>query len=138
MPKRPFIWEPGDDDLILTGQGGMGVIGQLIATLPLGDRLNASTVPDALHPDISHRDVAVAYLGLLVQGTNDFDHIETLRDDDFFALSLGLSTVPSSPTIRQRFDQAAEGAPAEWLSAVADSVEGLLRQHIRSQSHSRF
>ncbi len=26
MPKPAFVWEVGDDDLILTGHGGLGVV----------------------------------------------------------------------------------------------------------------
>ena len=43
----------------------------------------------------------MTYLGLLAQGQNDFDAIEAFRDDPFFALSLGLAHVPSSPTLRR-------------------------------------
>ena len=35
MPKPAFIWESGNDDLNLTGHGGLGVVGQLPNTLPL-------------------------------------------------------------------------------------------------------
>ena len=131
MPKPAFIWEAGNDDLILTGHGGLGVVGPLLNTLPLGERLNASRVPGAEHPDISHRDVAVAYLGLLAQGQNDFDAIEAVRDDPFFALSLGLAHVPSSPTLRQRLDQASAAEDqTQWNATIQASVDQLLRHHI--------
>ena len=106
MSKSPFIWEPSDH-MVLTGPGGLGVVGQLVAALPLGTELNRTTVPGAEHPDISHREVVVSYLGLLAQGQNDFDHIEAFRADPFFGLALGLQAVPSSPTVWQRLDQAA-------------------------------
>ncbi len=34
MPKPPVTWEAGDNDWLVTGQGGLGVIGQLLATTP--------------------------------------------------------------------------------------------------------
>ena len=106
-------------------------MGQLLNTLPLGERLNASHVPGAKHPDISHRDVVVAYLGLLAQGQNDFDAIEAFRDDPFFALSLGLAHVPSSPTLRQRLDQASAAEDqTQWNATIHASVDQLLRHHI--------
>ena len=50
VPKPPFVWEQGDEDL--TAQGGLGVVGMLLAGLSLGDRLNASSVPGAENPEI--------------------------------------------------------------------------------------
>ena len=64
LPFR-FRYEPGND--ILTGQAGLGVVGQILFRLPFGKRVQTSKVPGAEHPDISHRDVVVAYLGLLAQ-----------------------------------------------------------------------
>ncbi|MHB8348687.1 MAG: IS1380 family transposase [Acidiferrobacterales bacterium] len=132
MPKPPFIWERGDEDL--TAQGGLGVVGMLFGSLPLGERLNASTVPGAQNPDISHRDVVAAYVGLLAQGKNDFDHIEAFREDPFFQISLGLQDVPSSPTLRQRLDQAAAAEEqSHWNAALVDSTDELLKRHARCE-----
>lgn len=132
VPKPPFVWEQGDEDL--TAQGGLGVVGMLLAGLPLGDRLNASTVPGAENPEISHRDVLASYIGLLGQGKNDFDHIEACRDDPFFQISLGLVHVPSSPTLRQRLDQAAAAeAQSHWNAIIVESVDELLKRHIRCE-----
>ena len=74
--------------------------------LPLGTRLNRTHIPENLHPDFSHRNVAVSYIGLLAQGKSDFDHMEAYREDLFFEFSLGVPRVPSSATVRQRLDQA--------------------------------
>ncbi len=53
---------------------------------------------------IANSDILKSYLGLLVQGKNDFDAIEAFRGDAFFSRSLGIGCVPSSPTLRQRMD----------------------------------
>ncbi len=45
-----------------------------------------------------------SFLGLLVQGKNDFDAIEEFQGDDFFARALDASIVPSFSTLRQRMD----------------------------------
>lgn len=135
MAKSPFIWEASDHAL-LTGQGGLGVVGQLLNSLALGTQLNATRVPGAEHPDMANRDVVVAYLGLLAQGQSDFDHIERFREDPFFALALGIGMVPSSPTLRQRLDQAAAAESAVAWSAIMNhnhTSEALLRQHIHCQ-----
>ena len=42
-------------------------------------------------------------------GKSDFDAIENKRDDTFFAAALGVAKVPSSPSLRQRFDEHASG-----------------------------
>lgn len=132
MSEPPFIWEPGDE--ILTAHGGLGVVGQLFNSLPLGDRLNASIVPGAERPDISHRDVVASYVGLLAQGKNDFDHMEALRTDPFFQISLGLKNVPSSPTLRQRLDQAAShDHESQWNAAILESADDLLQRHAHYQ-----
>lgn len=44
-------------------------------------------------------------IGLLALGKPDFDAVEPFREDPFFIQSLGLTRVPSSPTLRQRLDQ---------------------------------
>ncbi len=137
MPKPPVEWEAGDHDWLVTGQGGLGVVGQLLATTTLGPQLNASQVPEADHPDISHRDVVWSFIGLLAQGQPDYDHIEAFRDDPFFALSLDLKQVPSSPTLRQRLDQAAAGEEtAQWHGLLQEASDTLLSQYIHCQAIS--
>lgn len=130
MLKLPFRlhFEPGDD--ILTGQAGLGIVGRILARLPFGKRLQTSKVPGAEHPAISHRDVVVAYMGLLAQGKNDFDHIEAFRKDPFFKVALDLEQVPSSPTLRQRLDQAAANeSTIQWGQALNESSDELLRRY---------
>jgi len=129
MPTAPFVWEPGDE--VLVSSGGLGVVGMLFHSLPLGKQRNGSILPGAQEPEISHRDVVASYLGLLTQGKNDFDHVEALREDDFFAVSLGLARVPSSPTLRQRLDQAASAVGDQWKMALLDGSDELLRRHAR-------
>ena len=53
---------------------------------------------------ISNSDILKSYLGLLVQGKNDFDAVEEFRGDDFFTRALDVGTVPSCSTLRQRMD----------------------------------
>jgi len=124
-----FQWKSTRE--LLTGFGGLPIAGKILSQLPLINRLNASEVPDAARPGISHGDVVTSYLGLLAQGENDFDHIEDVRADRFFQSALNLERVPSSPTLRQRLDQAAAAEwdwRAHWGQAVQESSDACLRQ----------
>ncbi len=129
MRRAPFVWEPGED--ILTANGGLGVVGMLFNATDLNERLGASDVPGVGIPFISHRDVIASYVGLLSQGKSDFDHIEAFRDDEFFRVALALKCVPSSPTLRQRLEQAASDPKGQWSAALRNSAEHLLLQHAR-------
>jgi hypothetical protein len=60
-----------------------------------------------LRHGISHGDVLRAYIGLLCLGKGDFEAVSNVRDDRFFTEALGISTVPSEVTLRQRFDSRA-------------------------------
>jgi hypothetical protein len=60
---------------------------------------------DRKRPAVSHGDVVSAMIGLLCLGKPDFDAIEAFREDDFFRQALGLESVPSEGTLRQRLDE---------------------------------
>lgn len=99
----------------LTSHAGLALVGQYLK------RLNINARVDPRFPlagkGIANSDILKSYLGLLVQGKNDFDAIEAFRGDDFFSRSLGIGTVPSSPTLRQRLDTHA----ASWFE-LADEL----------------
>ncbi len=109
----PFIIEESKE--ILTTHAGLAVVGQWLQTTPRDARLNATTLADHPPPEISHGEVVSAYVGLLCLGQNDFDHIEAHREDEVFRRAIGLNVVPSSPTLRQRLDQAARAVGWEEI-----------------------
>ena len=111
---------------VLTHFAGMAGVGSLVDLTKLKTRLNHTHLKEAPRPTIPHGDVATAYLGLLCQGKTDFDHIEALREDEWFFQSLGLKAVPSSPTLRQRLDQGAQNP--QWLSIILAENTTLLRR----------
>jgi Transposase DDE domain group 1 len=121
-----FIIEESDE--IITAHSGLALIGALLEKTNLTKRLNQSHVPGNPSPDISHRDVAVSYLGLLCHGKSDFDHIEPFREDEFFAYALQIDQTPSSPTLRQRLDQAAEAEDAGWEKILLEESAALLKK----------
>jgi len=82
----------------------LALIGQYLKSIKL------KTLPDDAFPiqaGIANSDVLKSYIALLSLGKNDFDAIEDFRDNAFFKLALDVRQVPSSPTLRQRFDSSA-------------------------------
>ncbi len=104
----------------LTSNAGLALVGQYFKTLNFTKRIDVAFPLGA--KGIANSDVLKSYLGLLVQGKNDFDAIEAFRGDDFFARSLGVSNVPSSPTLRQRMDTHA----ASWFELADEFNLALL------------
>jgi len=82
-------------------------------------------LPEHPFPEISHGEVATAMIGLICLGKPDFDAIEAFRDDPCFLQSLGLDSVPSSPTLRQRLDSA-RGAFNDSILKESSRVIGRL------------
>ena len=86
----------------LTSNAGLALVGQYFKRLGMNQRIDPK-FPIA-GKGIANSDIVKSCVGLLVQGKNDFDAIEAFRGDAFFGRSLGISCVPSSPTLRQRLD----------------------------------
>ncbi|NKI23903.1 hypothetical protein HFN20_22195 [Paenibacillus dendritiformis] len=103
----------------------MALIGLLLSHTRIAKRLIRYSLPGAQHPTVTHPDVVLAYLGLLCQGKSDFDQIEPFREDRFFAKSLVLKPVPSSPTLRQRLDLAAAHS-YDWQTILLEESADLL------------
>jgi hypothetical protein len=104
----------------LTSNAGLALVGQYTK------RLGINALVDRKFPvavgGIPNSDILKSYLGLLVQGKNDFDAIEEFRGDAFFTRSLDVSTVPSCSTLRQRMDTHA----ASWFELAAQFNLALL------------
>jgi len=91
---------------LLSSHSGLALAGAILDRSRIRERLDMVMLPEHPFPEISHGEVATAMVGLICLGKPDFDAIETFRDDPFFLQSLGLDSVPSSPTLRQRLDSA--------------------------------
>jgi Transposase DDE domain group 1 len=104
----------------LTPVAGLALVGDHLKTLaPVLARLDAAL---PVRGGVSSSDIVRSYVGLLVQGKSDFDAIENHRSDKFYKHALGITLLPSSPTLRQRMD-----AQAEQLSPyVLPMIEALL------------
>ena len=66
--------------------------------------------------------VAMTYVALLCQGITEFDAVENMRGDPTFGHALGLSALPSAPTVRQRVEQRGQ----DWLAPLFDANARLL------------
>ncbi len=104
----------------LTPVAGLALVGDHLKTLaPVLTRVDAAL---PVRGGVSNSDIVRSYLGLLVQGKSDFDAIENHRGEKFYKHALGISLLPSSPTLRQRMD-----AQAHALSPyVLPMIETLL------------
>ena len=109
----------------LTSHAGLALVGRAIGHTRLSQDLAA--IP--LRHGIAHADCVKSYVGLVCTGKSDFDAIENKRNDAFFKTALGLERVPSSPSLRQRFDEHAEAmiplvdnASIDFLANVGATV----------------
>lgn len=113
----------GDEQL--SSHSGLALAGAILDRSNIRKRLDAVVLPEHPFPEISHGEVATAMIGLICVGKPDFDAIEAFRDDPFFIQSLGLDSVPSSPTLRQRLDSA-KGAFNDIILEESAGVVGRL------------
>ena len=104
----------------LTSYSGLTLVGRALWRSGLGQRVDQE-VP--LRHGIGHGDVLGSYVGQLALGKHDFEAVENLRGDGFFRRAMVVRKVPSSGTLRQRFDSRAEA----FLPRVRDSAVELLR-----------
>ncbi len=110
-------------DYDLTPVGGLALVGHYLKALtPQWAKLDG-VLP--VRGGVSNSDVLRSYLGLLVQGKSDFDAVENYRGDKFFKEALGISLLPSSPTLRQRLDAQA--------GAMFEHVPGMIERLLGSQ-----
>ena len=104
MENPNFRFKDGNE--LLSSHSGTALVGLLLPRINLAQRLSAVELSGSPNPIISHVDIVTAMIGLLTIGKCHYDDIEQFREDPFFKKSLNLSHVPSSPTIRQRLDDA--------------------------------
>ncbi len=85
-----------------TSHSGLALVGRALCLTRLGADLD-DNIP--LRHGIAHSDYIVSYVGIVCTGKSDFDAVENRREDAFFKTSLGITKVPSAPSLRQRFDE---------------------------------
>jgi len=110
---------------LLSSHSGLALAGAILDRSRIRERLDMVMLPEHPFPEISHGEIAAAMIGLICLGKPDFDAIEAFRDDPFFLQSLGLDSIPSSPTLRQRLDSA-RGAFNDIILKESAGVVGRL------------
>lgn len=103
MPEFKLV----QSDEILITPTGLTTVGKLLSLTSLKNRLNQIELPDIDKPYIENHETIYSYAGLLAQGKSNFDDIEEFRDLDSFMKVMRINNVPSSPTLRQRFNKGA-------------------------------
>ena len=121
---KPVEFVITETDETLVTHSGLALAGALLGRTKIGKRADALTLPDKPRPGTKHADALLSMIGLLCLGKSDFTDIEAFRKDDFFRRALGLSTVPSEPTLRQRLGEFG-GLPLALL--VEESAEMVAR-----------
>lgn len=116
-----FVIEQSNERIIT--HSGLSLIGLLLSKTTLDKQLNGALCPGTLEPDITNSEVIFSYLALLCQGKTAYENIEEFRDNEFFALALNLSRIPSCSTLRQRMNQAGE----QWNRIIDSEMINLLR-----------
>lgn len=107
----------------LSSHGGLALVGRLYK------RINFPAMVDPQYPvrgGVANSDILKCYLALLTLGKNDFEAVESFRGQRFAHQALGLRAVPSSVTLRHRFD----AMGSDW-SELADQINrAVLGLHI--------
>lgn len=107
----------------LSSHGGLALVGRLFKRINLPAMIDPQY---SVRGGIANSDILKCYLGLLTLGKNDFEAVEGFRSQRFVHQALGLRAVPSSATLRQRFD----AMGTEW-SELADRINrAVLGLHI--------
>ena len=117
---KRFILEKSKRD-VLTSHSGLALVG---LCLNRHSQLPARADEMLACQGIKSSDVVRSYVGLLCLGKNDYEAIGGHRGDSVFRTSLGIGSIPSAETLRQRLDQ----MPAAFRGAVADAATELIRR----------
>ncbi len=106
----------------LTARAGITAVAKLLKS--------QAQVPQVLDPKFPilggfpDSAIAITYICLLAQGQTAFDGVDAMRRDPTFATALGLPSLPSAPTVRQRI----EARGQEWLPHLNDANMRLLKR----------
>jgi len=122
--------EQGSEEI--NSNGGIALAGALFAKLNSLQAIDQMSMESTKKGRTPHSGILKTAAGLLVLGRSDFADVELFRDDPLFRDALGLDSVPSEETLRQRLDDIAlndrvrpllDDATVELLSLVDEFGE---------------
>ena len=100
---------------LITNETGLVLVGQLLNSLNIGNRVNHIQGCLTAQPEIPNEDIIKSYIGMTCVGYTHFDDIERFRNDMVFKNALEIKTVPSSSSLRTR------------LNGLEEEIEDILR-----------
>ncbi len=128
-----FIIEQGEADL--TSHSGLALVGLALNEYTELTKSVKQTI--AQRHGIPYADVLKSYVGLLCLGKSDFEAVSGVREDEYFHTDLGIGTVPSTETLRQRLDAHAQAflplvveAGTDFLVSVGAQCTALDTGHV--------
>jgi hypothetical protein len=124
--KKPAKFLITETDEFLTSHSGLAMIGALTHECSLAHGIR-DALPTKKTGAVGSDDSLISMLGLLSLAKPDFAAIEQFRDDEYFRMALGLTAVPSEPTLRQRMDEIA-GAEADVRGVILQASAELLHK----------
>jgi hypothetical protein len=91
--------EVSDEPII--NNAGLAGLGQLMRIAGIDQIRSNRNLPNYKIPDT---DILKILCGMVAVGRVGFEHIHHFGDDDFFAVALGITRMPSEASLRQRFE----------------------------------
>ncbi len=122
---------------VLVSHSGLALAGALLQATQIRRRCHQLKIGAGI-PAISHGDNVLAMIGLLCVGKSDFEAINAfeVESDEFFRQAVGIKTLPSEPTLRQRLDQLgvhdanpATPAQARVRTILLEEAAEMVRRH---------
>ena len=126
---EPVRFEVVYTDERLEARGGLAVVGRLLAETDLRAAFDALPVSGYGRPTISHGELVTGFVGLACLARPDFAAIEDEAAGDALRLSLGLETLPSEQTLRQRLDAIAADQPEAARRIAHEASASLIATH---------
>jgi len=102
MERKPFKIIFTKERLITPS--GLAIVGQMLKKTDLRKRVNSLGKPK----NYGHRnyECVAGYIGLLCQGKTVYDDLREMQEDPgFYCDALGIESIPSAETVRQRLDE---------------------------------
>jgi len=117
-----FRIKPTDD--ILIPNAGLGAFAQILSKTNFDHQLNNLTTAGD-NQKITNSDVARTMMGLQAQGVNEFEEVDTHKDNPSFHYLLQAKNIPSKETLRQRLNFLSNFKAAKdiILSASVESIQ---------------